>query len=94
MHIQISLGIKFLLKLTLLKFLDQINTKTVFPNKNKKINENYHPILHIQIKLDSKIQSQQTILIFGTNFQTKVYFRSKNKKIKKISIEFFMFELV
>ena len=78
MHIQISLGTKFCLKLAL-EFLDQINTKRDFRTKN---NESYHRIIYIQINLYSKFQLQQTISIFGTNFQKKYTSGQKWKKMK------------
>ena len=63
--------------------------------------ENYHRILHIQhiqFNIDSKSQLLiflifGTILIFGTNFN-KNYTSDQNHKKMKITIEFFIFELV
>ena len=77
LHNQISLGTKFCLKLTLLKFWTKLTQKGYFQSKK---NENYHQILHIRFNLDSNFQLQQTILIFGTNFQIKGYFWSKTEK--------------
>ena len=62
MHIPISLGTKFQLKLTILIFLDKICPKRVFPVENRK--SELYGILHIRISLNTKFQPKLTILIF------------------------------
>ena len=52
--IQISLGTKFQLKLTILSFLDEISPKRVFLVKNEK-SKHHHWTLHIQISLGIKL---------------------------------------
>ena len=88
LHIQISLGIKFRLKLTLLNFWIESTQKGYFRTKK---NENYHRILHFQVNLDSKFQLQPTILSLATNFQNKVYTSGQKQKKMNITIEFFVF---
>ena len=65
LHIQISLGTKFRLNLTLLIFWTKLTQKGYFRSKERG---NCHRILHIRIILGSKFQFIQTILIFETNF--------------------------
>ena len=93
MHIWISLGTRFRLKLTL-EFLDQINTKRRFLKKRKKKKkENYHRILHVRINLSTNLQLK-LIHFFGPNLLKNVScFQSKTDKIH-ITIEFCIFELV
>ena len=75
LHIRISLGTKFQLKLTILIFWIEFVQK-VFPVKNRK-SEQHHWILHIRISLGTKFQLKLTILIFLTKFAQK----GKNEKI-------------
>ena len=94
--IQISVGTKFQLKMTVLIFLDQISSKTsktVFPI-NKRTSELQHGMLHIRISLGTTFQRKQTILIFFfTKFAQKGYFQSKTKKVKTTMV-FWLFDLV
>ena len=76
LHIKISLGIKFDLKLKILIFLDQIIPKKVFPAENERI-EYRHWIVRISISLSIKPHLKLKILIFWTKFAQKVYSRSK-----------------
>ena len=76
MLIEISLGNKFCLKLTIFNFWIKLTQKRYFRTTK---NENYHRILHIHINLDSKFQRQQ--FEFRNKFpKKKVYFRSKSEK--------------
>ena len=86
MHIQISLGTKFRLNLTLSNFWIKLTQEGYF-RTNKKKNENYHRLLHIQINLDSKFQLQQTVFIFETKFQRKSILLVENRKKLNIIIE-------
>ena len=70
MHIQISLGTKFRLQLTLLNLGIKLMQR-LFPDKKKKKKWKLPSNSHIQINVDSKFQLQQAILVFGTNFQTE-----------------------
>ena len=70
MHIQISLGTKFRLQLTLLNLWIKLMQR-LFPDKKKKKKRKLPSNSHIQINVDSKFQLQQAILVFGTNFQTE-----------------------
>ena len=54
MHIRISLGTKFLLKMTILSFWTKFAQKKVFPVKNGKC-EHHHSIVHIRIGLDKEV---------------------------------------
>ena len=69
LHIQIALGTKFCLKMTLLNFWTKSTQKGYFRSKKKKEKkkENYHRIPHIRINQGSKFQLQETFLIFKTN---------------------------
>ena len=91
-HIQISLGTKFQLKLTILIFWTKFAPKMVFSVENGK-SEQHHQILHIRINIDTKFQLKLSILIFWTKFFQKGFFWWKTKKVN-ITIEFFIFELV
>ena len=75
LHVQISIGIKFQPKLTI---LDQIYPKRVFPVENRK-SEHPHWILHMWTGLGTKLQLRLTILMFWAEFAQKGCFRSKTK---------------
>ena len=92
LHIRISLGTKFQLKLTVLIFWTKFAQKRVFPIENRK-SEQHHGILLIRISLGIKFHLKLTILIFWTKFAQKGQFQSKTKKVNSI-IEFCIFELV
>ena len=77
---QISIGSKLQLKVTILIFLGRIYPKRVFPVKNWK-SEHYYWILDIWISLGSKFQLKITFLIFWTKFDQKGCFQSKMKKL-------------
>ena len=67
LHIWISLGTKFQLKLPILSFWTRFAQKGYFQSKNGK-SERHHWILHIRIRLGGKFQLKLTILIFETKF--------------------------
>ena len=77
MHIQISLGTKCCLKLTL-KFLDQIIQKGYFGTKK---NENNHQILRIQINL-IKFTKLINISASTNDFEFWNKFLNKSKREK------------
>ena len=83
LHIQISIGTKFDLKLTLLNFWTKLMQKEYFQSKKYlrfiKSIKKYHQILNIQINLGSKFHLQQTILSFE-KFPKKRIFPVKNRK--------------
>ena len=56
----IIVGIKFQLKLTVSNFMTKLTQKGYFQYK-EGTSENHHRILHIRICLGSKFQLQQTI---------------------------------
>ena len=89
MLIEISLGNKFCLKLTIFNFWIKLTQKRYFRTTK---NENYHRILHIHINLDSKFQRQQ--FEFWNKFPKKKYTSGRNQKKMNITIEFFIFKLV
>ena len=66
--------------------------KRIFLVKNEN-NEHRHWILYIWISLGTKFQLKLTILIFWTKFAQKGFFRSKAEEVK-VTIEFYMFEIV
>ena len=74
-HIQISIGTKFQLQLTI---LDQIYPERVFLVKQRK-SEHHHWILHRRIGLGTKFQLRLTILMFWVEFVQKGCFQSKTK---------------
>ena len=92
LHVRISVGAKFQLKVTILMFWTEFAHKGYFHSKTKK-NEHHHWILHVRISLGTKFQLKMTILIFWTKFAQKGYFHWKTKKMNSI-IEFWIFELV
>ena len=90
LHIRISLGTKFQLKLIILAFWTKFAQKRIFLIQNK-ISKYYHWILHIWISVDTKFKLKLIILIFWTKFAQKWCFQSKTKKVNSI-IEFCIFE--
>ena len=71
LHIRISLGTKFQLKLTI---------SPLYVPKNGK-SEHHYCILHIRISIGTKFQLKLTVFIlFLTNFAHKRYFWSKTEK--------------
>ena len=91
LHIQISLGTKFQLKLMILIFWNKFARKGCFLSKAKS--KHYHWILHIRISLGPKFQLKMTIFVFWIKFARKGCFPSKKKKVST-SIEFCIFILV
>ena len=79
LHIRITLGTKFQLKLRIFYFLDQICPWRVFSVKNKT-NVYNHWTLHIQIRLGIKFQIKLIIFIFWAKFAQKRAFPDKNEK--------------
>ena len=75
MHLEISLGTKFCLKLTIFNFWIKLTQKTYFRTTK---NEKYHRILHIHINLDSKFHRQQ--FEFWNKFPKKKYNSGRNQK--------------
>ena len=72
--IQISLGTKFPLKLTILFFFDQICRKRVFGLKQKKWAPYiFYISLHIQISLVQNFNSNWQFWFFGTDLHKKVF---------------------
>ena len=70
--IQISLGNKFQLKLTILIFLTRFTQKDFSGLKQKKWTPHiFNIILHIQIS--AEFQRKLTIFIFGSNFHKRVF---------------------
>ena len=69
LHVPVSLGTKFQLKLTILICLDQIWSKREFPVWNRE-SEHHHWILHIRIslELEARFQLKLTILNFCSKF--------------------------
>ena len=90
-HVQIKVGTKFQLKVTILNFWTKIGQKEYFHSKTKK-NEQHHWILHIWISLATKFQLRLIILISRTKFTQKGYFQSKTERMNN-TIEFCMLEL-
>ena len=74
LHIQISIGTKFQLKLII---LDQIYQKRVFLVENRK---SEHWILHMRIALGTKFHLRLTILMFWAEFVYRGCFSSKTEK--------------
>ena len=71
-HIWISQLVMFLLKKTILIFLEQICFKKgIFSVENRKI-KHHHRIKHIWISLDAKFHVKQIILIFLAKYAQKV----------------------
>ena len=75
LHIWISLGTRFQLKLAILNFW----TKNGLSDQKWKSKHHYW-ILHIQISLGTKAHFKQTILNFGTKFVQKELFFLENRK--------------
>ena len=92
LHIQISLGTKFKLKLTIFGSLYQIYPKRIFPVWSIK-SEYLHWILHIRFSLGTKFQLKLTTLIFWTKSVQKRYFQSSTE-IVNATIELWVFKLV
>ena len=95
---QISLGIKFQVKLTILIFLTRFTKKGFSGLKQKKQTPHiFYIILNIQISLvqnfSSKYELRLRICIFLDQICTKRYFQSKTEKVN-IIIEFRIFKLV
>ena len=91
-HIQLSLGIKFHLKLTILIFWTRLSQTGYFQPKTKK-SKHQHWILHIWISLSIKFHIKPTIFIVWTKFVQKAYSQSKTEKVN-ITIDFSISELV
>ena len=89
LHIWISLGTKFQLKLRILVYWTKF-AKKYFRPRTKKI-EHHHWILSIWISLGAKFQLKLTILSFWTKFAQKRYFQSEIKKVNT-AIEFCIFK--
>ena len=81
LHIQISLGAKFQLKLTIFTFWITFTEKRYFWSKTQK-SEYHHSVLNIIISVGTKFQIGLAILIFGLNLLKKGISSVKNKKIK------------
>ena len=77
LHIWISLGTKFQLKLAILIFWTRFAKKVYLQPKKRKRWHHYW-ILHIRISRGTKFQL--TILIFLTKFVQKEYFRLKTEE--------------
>ena len=75
--IQISLGTKFQLKLTISIFCTKFAQKGISSRKQKK-SEHHHGILHIWISLGTKFQLKLIILSFWTKF-----FQLKTEQVVK-----------
>ena len=92
-HIQISLGTKFELILTILIVLTRFTQKGFIWSKTEKWTPHiFNIILHIQISLVRNFSSDGQFWFFGPNFP-KRYFQSKTEKVN-ITMEFCIFELV
>ena len=79
--IQISLGTKFQLKLTILIFWPDLPKKGFSGLKQKKWRPHiFYIIPHIQISLVRNFSSNWQILFFGSNLQKKVFPVKKWKK--------------
>ena len=73
--IQISLGTKFQLKLTILIFLTRFTQKGFSWSKTEKVNTTYffYIILHIQISLVGNFRWNWQFLSFGSNLHKNVF---------------------
>ena len=91
--IQISLGTKFQLKLTILIFWLDLPEKGFLGLKKKKLTPHiFYIILHIQISLLRNFSSNWQFLILDQIY-TKRYFRSKTENVNIIT-EFRILKLV
>ena len=83
LHIQISLGIKFQLKLTILNFLTRFTQKGFLWFRTEKVNTTYflHNSAYSHYS-SAKFQLKLTILIFWTKFVQKGISSRKQKKWK------------
>ena len=91
LHIWISLGTKFQLKLRILVYWTKF-AKKYFRPRTKKI-EHHHWILSIWIRLGAKFQLKLTILSFWTKFAQKRYFQSEITEVNT-AIEFCILEFL
>ena len=74
LQIQISLGTKFLLKLTILNFLTRFIQKGLFSSKTGKVNNTFfYTILHIHISLVRNFSSNWTFWILESNLPKKAF---------------------
>ena len=80
LHIQISLGTKFLLKLTISFFWIKFAQKGFLLVLNRK-SEHKHWILQVQISLGNKFQLKLTSLIFAPNLPKKVFLVENRKNV-------------
>ena len=81
MHIRISLGIKFQLKLTILiSFGPNFKKNGYFQSNLEKMNKSIE-FFHVRLCLRTKFHLKLTTLIFWTKFAQKEYFQSKTKKL-------------
>ena len=93
LHIHISVGTKFYLKLTILIFLSGFAQKGFFCSKAKKVNTTiFYIILHIKIVL-CEISAQTDKFNFLDQIFPKRYFRWRTEKVN-IIIELCIFKLV
>ena len=80
LHVWISLGTEFRLKLTISNFWTKFTPKKVFKVKNGK-SEHLHWCLHIRISPATKLQLKLTILNFWVKFALKGYFQCKMERV-------------
>ena len=91
LHIQINLGTKFQLKLTILICWTKFAKKRVSCLKQKKWTPPLNPAF--SNSLSTKFELKLSILIFWIKFVQKGYFQSTTNKMDT-TIEFYIFELV
>ena len=96
-HIRISLGTTFQLKLTIESFWTKFTQKGCFPSKTVKTtietSKDHNWILDILIIVATKLELKLTILIFFVQLCLKWCFSSKTEKVDT-GIEFCVFEFV
>ena len=96
-HIRISLGTTFQLKLAIESFWTKFTQKGCFPSKTVKTtietSKDHNWILDILIIVATKLELKLTILIFFVQLCLKWCFPSKTEKVDT-AIEFCVFEFV